>query len=101
VALPLLLLLLTSAGICCCCCCWPRLQQLLRPAWDFLPLFEALLSGLERFAGFAAAAELPVAGRARNLSQYLPACLTEGAAALQLLEVRRGVGGVVAGDDVI
>jgi hypothetical protein len=65
-----------------------HLQAVLRPAWDFLPLLEAVLAGLEAFAGFAAEAALPLAGRARNLSQYLPASLTDGAALLQLLEVR-------------
>jgi hypothetical protein len=65
-----------------------HMQELLRPAWDFLPLLEAVLAGLERFAGFASEAGLPLAGRARNLSQYLPASLTDGAALLQLLEVR-------------
>jgi hypothetical protein len=63
-------------------------QEVLRPAWDFLPLLEAVLAGLERFASFASEAGLPLAGRARNLSQYLPASLTDGAALLQLLEVR-------------
>jgi hypothetical protein len=60
----------------------------LRPAWDFLPLLEAVVACLERFAGFAADAGLPLSARARSLSQYLPASLTEGAALLQLLEVR-------------
>jgi hypothetical protein len=65
-----------------------HLQQPLRPAWDFLPLLEGLLDALEAFASFAAAAELPMAARGCSLRHYLPACLTEDAALLKLLEVR-------------